>query len=92
MTHVDAFLLDAWDQNQLGGTGKRLPLEWLRRVPTEIEWWLAGGISAEWIPNILKESTPFGIDASSQLEISPGIKDLEKVNALIKAIRTFHED
>ena len=27
--HVDALLLDAWNADQLGGTGHRIPLDWL---------------------------------------------------------------
>ena len=85
--HVDALLLDAWSPTELGGTGKRLPLEWLHKTNFELPWWLAGGISAEWIPEILSQVSPFGIDASSRLEVTPGIKDLQKVNDLVKIIK-----
>ncbi len=85
---ADALLLDAWSANELGGTGSRLPIEWLQDVKFGLPWWLAGGICAEWIPKIFSHQVkPFGIDASSRLETSPGIKNLELVNALIKTIR-----
>jgi phosphoribosylanthranilate isomerase len=48
---------------------------------------LAGGISAEWIPELLDRVTPDGLDASSRLEVRPGWKDLEKVNALLSAVQ-----
>jgi len=86
---VDALLLDAWSPDQLGGTGHRLDLDWLQQVdrhcPAGCPWWLAGGISAEWIPDLLAQVQPFGLDASSRLEDSPGVKDLSKVKALIDA-------
>lgn len=86
---VDALLLDAWSPDQLGGTGHRLDLDWLQQVdhhcPANCPWWLAGGISAEWIPDLLTQVHPFGLDASSRLEISPGVKELGKVKALIDA-------
>ncbi|WP_066905776.1 MULTISPECIES: phosphoribosylanthranilate isomerase [unclassified Synechococcus] len=88
---VDALLLDAWSPNQLGGTGHRLDPAWLERLQTrlcsDLPWWLAGGISAEWIPTLLDQVTPFGLDASSRLEHSPGVKDLRRVEALVKAVR-----
>ena len=85
--HVDALLLDAWSPDELGGTGNRLPLEWLKESKFQLPWWLAGGICAEWIPEIFSQVAPSGIDASSRLEISPGIKDLQKINELIKKVK-----
>ena len=88
---VDALLLDAWSPNQLGGTGHRLDPAWFERLETRIcsglPWWLAGGISAEWVPTLLQQVSPFGLDASSRLEHSPGLKDLRHVEALIEAVR-----
>ena len=88
---VDALLLDAWSPKQLGGTGHRLDLAWLERLETRIcsdlPWWLAGGISAEWVPTLVHQVSPFGLDASSRLEHSPGVKDLRRVEALIEAVR-----
>jgi len=85
--NVDALLLDAWSPLELGGTGNRLPVEWLQKTKFRLPWWLAGGISSEWIPKIQSHVEPFGIDASSRLEISPGIKDIQKVRALIKTVK-----
>lgn len=86
---VDALLLDAWSAEQLGGTGHRLDLSWLQHLesllPSALPWWLAGGISAEWIPDLLSQVHPSGLDASSRLEIAPGVKDLNKVRDLIEA-------
>ena len=84
---VDALLLDAWNPDQLGGTGHRLPLDWLAQSNLPLPWWMAGGISAEWIPEVLAQVTPDGLDASSRLELRPGWKDLSKVAALVEAIK-----
>ena len=88
---VDALLLDAWSPKQLGGTGHRLDPAWLERIETRIgrtlPWWLAGGISAEWVPTLVHQVSPFGLDASSRLEHSPGVKDLRRVKALVEAVR-----
>ena len=84
---IDAILLDAWDKNSLGGTGNRIPIELLINKTFKTPWILAGGISAEIIPEVFSKLRPDGIDASSRLEISPGIKDIEKVESLVRAIR-----
>ena len=84
---VDAILLDAWDDKALGGTGKRVPKEFLFNKTFKAPWILAGGISAEIIPEIFSKIRPDWIDASSRLEVSPGIKDLKKVESLVRKIR-----
>ena len=84
---IDAILLDAWDNNSLGGTGNRIPIELLINKTFKTPWILAGGISAEIISEIFSKLRPDWIDASSRLEISPGIKDLEKVESLVREIR-----
>ena len=85
--NIDAILLDAWDNNSLGGTGNRVPIELLINKTFKAPWILAGGISAEIIPEVFSKLRPDGIDASSRLEISPGIKDIKKVESLVRRIR-----
>ena len=85
--NIDAILLDAWDDKSLGGTGKRIPVELLKNISFNIPWILAGGISAEIIPEIFSKLKPDGIDSSSRLETSPGIKNLKKVASLVRTIR-----
>ena len=88
--NIDAILIDAWDDKSLGGTGNRVPLELLINKTFKTPWILAGGISAEIVPEIFSKLRPDGIDASSQLEISPGIKDLKKVESLVRIIREIN--
>ena len=85
--NIDAILIDAWDGKSLGGTGNRVPIELLLNKTFKVPWILAGGISAEIIPEIFSKLRPDGIDASSRLEISPGIKDIKKVESLVREIR-----
>ncbi len=84
---VDCLLLDAWAPNQLGGTGKRIPLNLIKGAHLHTPWWLAGGISEEWVPEILSKINPYGLDISSKVESSPGIKDINLVKNLIRTIR-----
>ena len=84
---IDAILLDSWNENSYGGSGKRIKQTYLEDLSFSKPWWLAGGVSCEWIDEILKKIKPNGIDISSSVEISPGIKDLEKTKYIIKKIR-----
>lgn len=86
---VDALLLDAWVPDQLGGSGHRIPLEWLAGFAPSVPWWLAGGMRADRIPLVLQALNPSGIDASSGVERAPADKDLAAVEALVAAVRAW---
>ena len=88
---VDGLLLDAWSDSAHGGTGERLPLQWLQGFEPLLPWWLAGGIAPSNAREALEQLaqqglTPTGLDASSGVEQAPGLKDLQLVEALIKAV------
>lgn len=84
---ADALLLDAWVSTQLGGTGHRIPLEWLQGFCCEQPWWLAGGITPERMASLQGAVNPVGFDASSGVEDAPGVKNLARVEALVRAVR-----
>ena len=86
---VDGLLLDAWVPDQLGGTGHRIPLEWLEGFAPAMPWWLAGGIRADRVPLVLQALRPTGLDASSSVERAPADKDLVAVAALVGAVRSW---
>ncbi|MBF0258589.1 MAG: phosphoribosylanthranilate isomerase [Desulfamplus sp.] len=48
---------------------------------------LAGGLSPDNIEKAIKMADPWGIDVSSGVEISPGRKDVDKVEKLIAQLR-----
>ena len=92
---VDALLLDAWVPDQLGGTGHRIPIEWLEGFRPRLPWWLAGGITPERLPKALQAlaaAPPVGVDASSGVERAPGDKDLGRVKQLVAAVAAFRQD
>ena len=84
---VDAILLDSWNKETYGGSGKKIKSIYLKNLQFSKPWWLAGGISIEWIDEILTDIRPYGIDISSSIEISPGLKDIKKTEALIKFLK-----
>ncbi|MCL2004942.1 MAG: AAA family ATPase [Planctomycetaceae bacterium] len=44
---------------------------------------IAGGVTPENVAEVIRDANPFGIDVSSGVEASPGVKDIEKVRRLI---------
>ena len=84
---IDAILLDSWNKETYGGSGKRIEQNYLENISFSKPWWIAGGVSSDWIDDILEKIKPNGIDISSSVEISPGIKDLEKTKQIIREIR-----
>jgi indole-3-glycerol phosphate synthase / phosphoribosylanthranilate isomerase len=48
---------------------------------------LAGGLSPENVGEAIEAVRPWAVDASSSLEIAPGIKDHDRVRAFVKAAR-----
>ena len=84
---VDAILLDSWDEKTYGGSGEKIKSTYLKNLQFSKPWWLAGGISIKWIDEILNEIKPDGIDISSSIEISPGLKDLKKTKEIIKFLK-----
>jgi phosphoribosylanthranilate isomerase len=47
---------------------------------------IAGGITPENVADVVRLAKPFGIDVSSGVESSPGVKDIDKVKRLMDAV------
>tara|TARA_Y100000589_G_scaffold209110_1_gene197192 strand:- start:1170 stop:1835 length:666 start_codon:yes stop_codon:yes gene_type:complete len=86
---IDAVLLDSWNKDTYGGSGIRIKQKYLEDLKFDNNWWLAGGISKDWVKNIINDIKPDGIDISSSIEIRPGIKDIPKTKELVDAIRSY---
>ena len=86
---VDAILLDSWSKETYGGSGKKINSIYLKNLQFSKPWFLAGGISIEWIHKILTDFKPDGLDISSSIEISPGLKDIKKTEDLFKLLKRF---
>ncbi len=70
-----------------GGTGQRLDLPVARALAAHRPVWLAGGIGPANVAEAVKAVRPYGVDASSRLEASPGIKDAGLVAAYVQRAR-----
>jgi len=83
---VDFILADAYVDGQAGGTGRRVPLEWLGGVARE-RLILAGGLTPETVAEAVRAVRPAVVDVASGVEAAPGIKDPEKVERFIAHAR-----
>jgi phosphoribosylanthranilate isomerase len=82
---VDVILLDAYDPQMAGGTGKTIDWQMLRDFRPQCDWWLAGGLSPENVEQAIALVCPSGLDVSSGVERSAGDKDLSKVQEFVLA-------
>ncbi|RMD45136.1 MAG: phosphoribosylanthranilate isomerase [Aquificota bacterium] len=85
-------LIDAFTENAYGGTGKRINPELAKKAINRFKKVvLSGGLSDENIEEILDELKPYGVDASSKLEIKPGLKDIVKVKKFVEKAKRFYQ-
>jgi phosphoribosylanthranilate isomerase len=85
---TDAWLLDAFSPDALGGTGEQFnwELAWeAKKLGRPI--FLAGGLTPENVAEAVRRIQPFAVDVSSGVESAPGKKDSEKVRAFIAAAK-----
>lgn len=67
--------------------GQEDPLHYERALSVEGRLMLAGGLSPENVRQAIETVKPWAVDASSSLEISPGIKDHERIRSFVEAVR-----
>ena len=78
---VEALLLDAPSESEgdeeYGGTGRTFDWPSAKGLPKKII--IAGGLDASNVGRAIEEAQPWGVDACSRLEKSPGLKDHDKM-------------
>lgn len=87
-----ALVLDAYDPERLGGTGKAFRWDWLEaaRQAGRLAGWppiiLAGGLNPENVVDAVRAVRPYGVDVSSGVEVPgrPGVKDSEKMRLFVR--------
>ena len=80
---AEAVLLDTPSDNLHGGTGTSFDWSRAKGLPKHII--IAGGLDATNVRRAIEEAQPWGVDACSRLEKSPGLKDHDKVREFVKA-------
>jgi phosphoribosylanthranilate isomerase len=81
----DAVLIDAYAPGQIGGTGLVVADDVLDSIPPLPRLILAGGLTPENVAKRAARVRPWMVDVASGVESFDGRKDLERVEAFIRA-------
>lgn len=84
---VDRILFDSPAQALPGGTGTRFDWSLLANHRHDIDWGIAGGLNPDNVAAAIAATGAPMVDASSGLESAPGVKDVDKIAAFLKAAR-----
>lgn len=88
---ADMLLLDAKPTPAAvtpGGNGAAFDWSLLRGLSTQKPWMLAGGLNPQTVAAALRATGAPGIDVSSGVETSPGVKDAGKIAAFVAEARS----
>jgi len=80
---IEALLVDTPSDKLLGGTGETFDWSIVRGLQKKII--VAGGLDESNVRTAIEQAWPWGVDACSRLEKSPGLKDHEKMKRFIEA-------
>ena len=87
-----ALLVDNVDPVRRGGTGTVIDWAQAADVAHRRRVVLAGGLTPDNVAGAIRAVHPFGVDVSSGVELTPGVKDFRKVTRFItNARRAFEE-
>ncbi len=82
---VDRLLFDAPAQAMPGGTGTRFDWTLLVNHRHSIDWGIAGGLTPANVAEAIAATHAPLVDVSSGIESAPGVKDVDKIAAFLKA-------
>jgi phosphoribosylanthranilate isomerase len=83
-------MVDAHDPIRRGGTGQRADWDRAAILAARRPVILAGGLRPDTVREALDCVRPWAIDVSSGVEVAPGIKDRERIQALFQALHEEH--
>ena len=79
-------LLDVHDPMSRGGTGRTIDWSAAAPIAARRRTLLAGGLTPDNVAQAVARVQPYGIDVSSGVECSPGVKDHARIRALFEAL------
>ena len=82
-------LLDVQDTEKRGGTGRTIDWTVAGRIAARRRAMLAGGLTPDNVAEAVERVRPFGLDVSSGVERSPGIKDHGRIHAFFEAVHGY---
>ena len=87
---ADRLLFDARaprEATRPGGLGNTFDWRLLQNVHTAVPFMLSGGLDVGNVSEALRITRASGIDVSSGVERAPGVKDVDKITAFVRAAR-----
>jgi len=69
-----------------GGMGLRFDWKLLENIPQPLPWALSGGLDADNVGEAVRVTGATLVDVSSGVESAPGVKDVAKIAAFLKAV------
>ncbi|MBV8221169.1 MAG: phosphoribosylanthranilate isomerase [Solirubrobacterales bacterium] len=86
--HTDYHLLDSYTAGVPGGTGETFSWEIARARRGRVPVILSGGLTPDNVADAIAAVRPYAVDVASGVELSPGRKDPEKLQAFAAAVRS----
>ena len=85
----DYYLFDKGAPGLYGGTGQKFNWNLLQKAKISKPFFLSGGIDINDVEALRKIKHPFfyGVDINSKFEISPGVKDMDKVKKFVNELK-----
>jgi phosphoribosylanthranilate isomerase len=83
----EAFVLDAWRADALGGTGHAFDWTLATGFAARRRVLLAGGLTPANVGEAIRVVRPWRVDVASGVEDAPGIKNAERIRAFVEAAR-----
>ena len=85
---VAGYLLDTWDPKRRGGSGNTF--DWsiaAKACDMHDTVILSGGLNPSNVREAVEAVHPYAVDLNSGVEVSPGVKDHDKIKAAVSAVK-----
>lgn len=89
---IAAVLLDTLVEGEAGGSGRSFDWELGRHVPKGVPVFLAGGLRPENVREAVRRLRPTGVDVSSGVEGSVGVKSRDLMERFVAEVRAADRD
>ena len=86
---TDKIIIDSPKDNLPGGNGKTFNWKFLNKGKKNINWLLAGGINLSNVSKAIKITKTKGLDISSGVEISKGVKSPRLIRSFVNKCRNI---
>jgi phosphoribosylanthranilate isomerase len=88
---VRGILLDTYDKDMAGGTGRVFDWNLVEQVKPPGPVILAGGLNPKNVGEAIRQVKPFAVDVNSGVEYQPGRKDADKLKSFAYEVRKADE-